>query len=217
MLRTWLIALTSLLLTTTLLQGQTHDLELGIEVIAPAVTPPGATGRLILTITNHGPDPAGTATPTSLVGAFGHILALDLDYGPLIDFDRISDITVCSLARNTGSPLPGEPIPVAYTVFMSDLFPGETVICELAFEINPFAELVDPRETEDGNILNGWIVASPPGTDPNPDNNEVLITYQLVNPAQPIPTLSPVGLGTMVLGLLVAAFMVRRRRLSSPR
>jgi hypothetical protein len=45
----------------------------------------------------------------------------------------------------------------------------------------------------------------------------VFITYQLVSPAQPIPTLSPVGLGTMVLSLLVAAFMVRRRRLSSPR
>lgn len=208
--RACLVLLGSLLLTSAL-YGQTHDLGLEIEVIAPAVTPPGSTGRLILTVTNYGPDPAGTASPTSLVGIFGSLLSFSLDYGDLIEFDRISEPSLCALTRQTGSPLPGEPIPVAYTVDFSELSPGESATCEIAFEINPFAYLVDPSETEDGNIVSYWRVASPPGNDPNPGNDRVDITYLLVSPASDIPTLSSVGLILMAVCIVLAFLPVKSK------
>lgn len=194
------------------LQGQVHDLELRIDVDAPAVTPPGSTGILTFTVINHGPDPAGAVG----VGTFNVVVAAGLlayspIHGELMDFDRLSDISICALTAQIGDPLPGEPIPILFTLLFDELPPGESVSCDVEFWINPLAYEIDPRETADDNILHRWTVGSPPGTDPNPSNNRVYTTYLLAPPSATIPTLSPWGLAVLSLGLVAAYAFVRRR------
>lgn len=205
----WLLCVTSLLLTAGL-QGQVHDLELQVDVDAPSVTPPGTTGVLTFTVTNHGPDPAGTTGPFKVVVA-GGLLAYSLTYGELIDFDRLSDISICALTAQIGDPLPGEPIPILFTLLFDELPPGESVTCDVEFRINPFAYEIDPRETNDDDILHGWFLGSPPGTDPDLSNNSVDITYLLAPLPAAIPTLSRWGLAAFSLGLVAAYAFVRRR------
>jgi len=210
--RTFFLAiLTSLLLSAHLL-AQTHDLELRIDVNAPAVTPPGTTGTLTFTVTNHGPDAAGLVGPP---GTFRILVAAGLEtyslvYGELIDFNQIADPSLCALSANLGDPLPGDPIPVIYTLRFENLLPGESKTCDVEFIISPFAHQIDPVETSDGNILHRWTLSSPPGTDPDPSNNRIYVTYQLVPPST-IPTLNPWGLAALSLGLVAAYAFVRRR------
>ncbi len=210
--RTFRLICLGYLLFAVNLQGQVHDLELQIDVDAPAVTPPGSTGNLTFTVINHGPDTAGTTG----VGLFNilvdaGLLAYSPIHGELMDFDGLSDLSICAVTAQIGDPLPGEPIPILFTIFLDDLPPGESVTCEVGFWINPLAYEIDPRETADDNILHRWTVGSPPGTDPNSSNNRLYMTYLLAPPPSTIPTLSPFGLAVLALGLVAAYAFVRRR------
>lgn len=210
--RIYRVVCLGMLLLAARLQGQTHDLELRIHVDSPPVTPPGSTGVLTLTVINHGPDPAGF---DGIPGTFrilvsGGPLAYSFDYGDLIYFTRLSDISTCRLTASLGDPLPGEPVPVFYTLRFEKLAPGESVSCDVEFQINPYAYMVDPRETGDGDIVHRWTAGSTTGVDPDPSNNRIYVTYQLTTPSA-IPTLGPWGLAILSLALVASYALVHRR------
>ena len=73
-----------------------------------------------------------------------------------------------------------------------------------SFAIGP----IPPQAIVDGQVRVRWGVVAPPGNDPNPTNNEILLVHVLAAP--PIPALGPAGLAGLVLGLLFAAAILLR-------
>lgn len=207
--RSLALGLTALLLTAAVpAAAQVHDLSLQILVDAPPVTPPGSSGTLTFIVTNHGPDTAGAAGTWNLM-VNADIMPFSFEEGEFIDFNGISDISVCRLNSELAFPLPGEPIPLLYGWIIQEIPPGSSVTCVATFTINEHAEVLDPEGTADGVISHGWRVStSGIGTDPDPDNNEVVVHYVLA--PQPIPTLSPAGLAALAAGLLLAFSVLRR-------
>ena len=186
--------------------GQVYDLSLDIVVNAPAVTPIGSSGTLTVTVTNKGPDPAGSAGPFR-VFVSSTPLGYSLDYGDLIDYSSPPG-PPCLVGGVVPSPPIGGTLKVFYSVVFDELSPGETDSCEVDFTISPFAVEIDPSEVADGVIVQKWDVLATTGADSDFSDNEVTITYLL---ASQVPTLSPVGLALFALGMGMAFVVVRRR------
>jgi hypothetical protein len=181
-------------------QGPLVDLALEAAVEPPGITPPDSWGTLTLTVTNLGPDVAG-ASPSS-VGIFSNRFEYVEGVGAMIEFFNDSD---CFFQRTVLEGIPGSDlIEIEFSLFMSDpLLPGETASCRARFYINPAAQ---------GTIVNTWFVSPLLFEDPDPSNDTVSLFFQ-VSP-DVIPTLSGIGLASLILGLVVSfLFIVRRRRL----
>ncbi len=189
--------------------GQTHDLSLEIVVDAPDVTPPGFTGNITFTVTNHGPDTAGAEPPFfSVRASLRDIVTVSSLYGELLDYEGTSPLSDCRISAGHINPLPGEPPGVAYLINFPTMAPGQSRTCRATFTVNTFSEIIDPEEVADGLLVHRWS-ASAAGTDPNPDNDRVTVVYRLN--ATPIPTLQRAGVIIFILMIILAYFTIAKR------
>jgi hypothetical protein len=79
-----------------------------------------------------------------------------------------------------------------------------------SYEVKSFL-LQDPFVDRVGNeVVVSWRTFGGFIDDPNSSNNELNTVFRIVPPT-PIPTLSPVGMATLILSLLLAFAYVRRR------
>ena len=140
--RTSLSFLLGFLVWVGSLHGQTHDLGVEVVIHPPGITPIASNGHLTFTVTNHGPDVAGTAGPFRIFVS-GDLLELSLLHGPLIIYDPVPG-SPCLLTRNDVDPPPGVSPKVLYSLRFAEMAPGDVRVCEIDFTINPFAQEIDP-------------------------------------------------------------------------
>lgn len=186
--------------------------DLALEVDAPPITPPGSHGTLTFTVRNHGPDAVGTSPPSqrdiSIVVTTHTLLEYPTDRPPDIVFLRSPDELdlKCAVEWIVPSPAPGYPIFIFFEFRRPSLEPGESASCKIDFHISSQAE---------GEILEvPWLVFNSLNDDPEPSNDDVLLTFRLraPPPVTAVPALSPAGMAGLVLSLLAAYAWIRYQR-----
>lgn len=195
-------------------QERTADLVAEVLQGPPPVTPPGSAGRVLLRLTNLGPDVVGP-TPdggTSLV-LFSNPLLFWEFIGSPVSFSRVPSGGCYNLYWLTTDPAPGQPLTRDYTAEFLPLAPGESAVCELEYEVNPILEYEEFSNLTGNDILVTWRAFSPFVDDPNTANSIAGMVFRLS--ASPIPTAdlrSLVLLGALLAGV---ALMVLRKAASS--
>jgi hypothetical protein len=199
----WILAL-AILLSSMPVQGQAAVADIAIEVVkVPAGnTPPGSTGTLTLTITNHGPDTAGAIEPGEYnVLMEGPNIPYSLEYGAAVLYGNpIPQDPLCLVNGIIQDPLPGDENSITWVINTIELAPGESRVCEVLFQINPLHTT---------NVVQPWAGFSAGDEDPDFDNNITRVDYII---ATSIPTLASGGLAIFAIALLLAFVGLRRRR-----
>ncbi len=177
--------------------------DLGVEVVvdpADLFTPPGSRGTLRFTVTNFGPDPAGT--PGDFNVTVSSVFPWSPEFGEPVIFRKLAG-SPCLLFWGIPDPYPGDPFVIGYEMALPLIQPGDSASCELTFFVNPLAPDIE--------VPNTWTLFVPDHVDPNPANDTVSFTYKVRVPA--IPTLGLFGLLVMVglLGLVSWKTIGRRR------
>jgi hypothetical protein len=189
-----------------LAQGGTGDLEVQIIQGPAPVTPPTAQGELSFRIINHGPDAVGfapTGPDTGVTLTIEHLPYREL-YGSAFIIEGLTGDAVSSEFGVTNLP-PAEPTAL-YRFRFPVLQPGESWGLTAQYGINLFGEELVP----DGHFTAGVRTGVIWDVDPNLDNNETFMTFNLVPPSPTIPTLDTAGLVVFALALVGAFFVLRR-------
>lgn len=187
------------LLLTSVLLAQSADIEVRLITGLPPITPPGSTGEIVFSVTNHGPDYLGDPGVGSFfVATQGIPLSLD-PLGTPILFSGVSGDD-CLASFSTPTPIPGNPPETYFTNQFTGIGPGEVRTCRSVYELNP--DLPD-------DLVVHWSYRGGPLDDPNPANDGFTLTFIQTTP---IPALNPFGATILVLTLLTVALFVLRRR-----
>jgi len=188
------------------------DLELQVVQGPPAVTAASDTGNLIFTIINHGPDPIGftpSGPPHYGISLIAARVPFHEIYGLVIFFPAVGgDIVYWDWV--VPSPAPDQEPTAEFIYVFPVLQPGESWTQTIEYQISPVADEILPS----GHLAVPWTLALSDGNiDPNPANDTATLFFNLAPPPARVPTLSPVGMVAMVLGLVMAFAWVRRRRM----
>ncbi len=188
----------------------TADLLLEVVQGPPSHTPPGSTGTLLLRITNLGPELAG---PTPGGQTHLRILSSAIPFweyiGGAVFFTRIPGGDCTQVLWTVPSPPPGELLTVDFRADFEELPPGESVVCEMSYEVNPALEVDFFSDRVGDEVVVTWGAGGIFIDDPDPENSQTTTIFRLL-PPPPIPTLDAYGLLSLTLGLLLAFIYVRR-------
>lgn len=177
------------------------DLELEIVVEPVGLKPPGSRGHFRFTLTNLGPDPAGSGgTGIGTISVHSGSIPSFVEYDPVIRLDPLGS-GPCVPFRRIDSGPPGYPVVVAYAFLFDRMEPGESRVCEFEFFIDPAVDFDIPWR---------WWASSSLDNDPTP-NHHLIVDFLIGNP-HAIPTLSTAGIVVLSLAFLAAFALVQRRR-----
>lgn len=193
------ICFIGLLLSSTAGSQPTPMVDLEVALVRlPDPISPGSEGSFVYRLTNHGPDPAGSLSSSTFPVEAASDYILELPSGPEVDFFS-SSATGCRMILLFIEPLPGDPGKIGYINVYPPLEPGESVECEVFYRVNP---------NLNHNLSVAWKTYSFGDEDPDESNNTFVVVF---GPAAPIPTLSPVGMTTLILCILLAFVAIRRQ------
>ncbi len=160
-------------------------------------------GEFTLTVTNLGPDIAAEGVPLLRpISIFTSVIQDNGSFTPEIQISpgAQGDNSNCSFLFIIGEPLPGESVTYAYSIDVPSLSVNETVQCFGSFS----------RHFQNGSREIEWSIFNEFDTDPNPKNNNQVITFGI--PARPVPMNSWFTL--VLMGLLILVFGVKTKRLN---
>ncbi len=180
------------------------DVDLRLELdYAPASVAPGSEGTVFFTVTNQGPDTAGTLPvdcDRRLVGYSSKLPIPSSDGVPLVDFEMVGG---CILEgyQELGAD------EAYFHVWVEELAPGESRTCEMRYRVHPSASAsADP-------IVIDWRMLAQQDAESNPADNDATMVLRLGVTA--VPALSPAG-GAVLCVALFAAFVFVSRRSRRP-
>ena len=182
--------------------AQSPNVDASVTLLSdsPIQAEPGEIGFLEFEVTNLGPD-SGLVRVRAPFGLEGEIPITLYDEG----FQQPPGTPVsCSVLQAIANPTPTllyqlDPLP-----FLQPFSPGETRLCRIQYAVS-------------SGVSNGTFsfdVAARDNDDPNLQNNSVTVEFDIGRQFSPfaIPTLGPVAVGLLILGvMLVFNRRVRRK------
>lgn len=185
------------------------DLQLVIEPALPGLIAPGESGVLQMRVTNHGPDDSGFQFDNVFPSALSSLLLERPDGSLDIYFFPPDEPDECSFRVAVIDPRPPNfDVFWGYAVGFQPILVNESVTCSIRYELNP--SIVNQQVTM------SWRVRTSFETDPNPNNNIAELVFNVgdgaVSPARPVPSLSMIGLGLLVLAFLGFSSKAGNRR-----
>ena len=180
------------------------DLEVSVSV-TPSSFSPGSQGIVSLTLTNHGPDTAGTGSFANLVLQRGFRLEVITDRPP---YEIREPVSGCVIAPEIVGPFSDLSFGFVWTYYFDAIPAGTSRTCTFAIEFSP-----RPFDSFD----TFWRTAATT-EDPNPANNQA--DYRFIAgipliPPQPVPGLRLIAQLLLAASLLLLALQatsaVRRR------
>lgn len=183
------------------------SLEINPSTVSIAQTQTLETGEFSVTITNHGPDVAGTGSSLS------YPISIDTEIiyyeeGVIgVAFQSNPDvIDNCLFFPFVLDPVPGNPVGFIYNFRTPAIPPGESITCYGLYQV--FSENSGGIESIE------WSPLSVTDNDVNPSNDISLMTFRGVT--IPVPSLSTYALLALTLLILtIALFHPRSRHLGS--
>ncbi len=181
-----------------------NDVDLRLELdYAPESVASGSEGTVYFTVTNLGPETAGTLPVDCgrrLLGSSSRLPIPSSDGVPLVDFEMVDGCTL------EGYQELGEDEAYFHVWVEEELAPGESRTCEMLYRVHPSASSSDP-------IVVDWRMLAQQDAESNPVDNDATMVLRLGVTA--VPTLSPVG-GAVLCVALFAAFLLVSRRSRRP-
>lgn len=173
------------------------DLSVGIEM-TPAVFAPGGHNQISVTVSNAGPDDAGTIFPEELpIHVYSNTFIFPMTESPPVEIVGVTSsgcwLNSYSEPRGDGNWL------LQFTYYFGPIPAGTSRTCT--------SDIYFSRRAP-ARIATFWFLSSPNDTDVNPDNDRIDYVFVRAQPAQ-VPALSPFA--GLLLGLALLS-MVRQMR-----
>jgi len=177
---------------STVCFGGNVDLSIEINPSSISNSSVGNTGEFSITITNSGPDDAGTESPFSISIDTERIY---LDNVYFVDFTSNPNIQQdCLFFPTIIDPIPGDPPSVLFSFYTPAIPTGQSITCYGLYQTN----------FENGNRTVEWSSSSVTDNDTNSSNDIAPMTF--LGFVASVPSFSSWGLILLVLSLLGVTF-----------
>ena len=172
------------------------DLAISIQPPLPAILKPNASGTLLITVRNLGPDDAGFTSQNDHPIVVRTSLQMERPDGGLeVYFLPPESPDGCILIATVIDPMPGGRPQWAYGLFFEPVLADHSASCSVRYQLDP---------TVTGQqVPIAWRVRTFTETDLNPDNDSVELVFNVggVEPpaARAVPALHPLGIVLLLL------------------